>query len=104
MVHRRKAKVGYVTSNRMDKTVTVAVKYLTRHRLYKKLIRRQTKFKAHDESNSCQVGDKVAIVETRPLSKTKRWRVVEVLVTSQGRETELTELKEAVLKEDDTNV
>lgn len=104
MVHRRKTKVGYVISNRMDKTVTVAVKYLTHHRLYKKLIRRQTKFKAHDESNSCQVGDKVTIVETRPLSKTKRWRVVEVLVTPQGRETELTELEEAVLKEDDTNV
>ena len=88
-MHRRVTKVGCVISNRMDKTVTVAVDYVTYHPLYKKLIRRKTKFKAHDESNNCQVGDTVMIAETRPLSKTKRWRVVETLTGFKGEETEL---------------
>jgi small subunit ribosomal protein S17 len=67
--------IGTVVSNKMDKSVTVMVERLVKHQLYKKYIRRQTKFAAHDESNVCGVGDKVLITESRPLSKTKRWRV-----------------------------
>ena len=74
-----KVRVGVVTSNAMDKTVTVAVERTVPHPLYKKAVKRTKKFKAHDEQNACQVGDVVRIEETRPLSKTKRWRVVEVL-------------------------
>ena len=77
---RRKVRVGRVVSDRMDKTVVVAVERRVRHRLYGKSIRHVTKFKAHDEANAYQVGDMVRIVETRPLSKTKRWRVTELLV------------------------
>lgn len=76
---RRKERVGVVTSNAMDKTVTVAVERLVPHRLYKKAIKRTKRFKAHDHGNACQVGDLVRITETRPLSKTKRWRVVEIV-------------------------
>ena len=76
---RRKERVGFVTSAAMQKTVTVAVERLVPHRLYKKAIKRTKKFKAHDEQNSCAVGDLVRIIETRPLSKTKRWRVVEIV-------------------------
>lgn len=76
---RRKERVGVVTSNAMDKTVTVAVERLVPHRLYKKAIKRTKKFKAHDHDNACHVGDLVRISETRPLSKTKRWRVVEIV-------------------------
>lgn len=75
----RKVKVGTVTSNKMDKTVVVAVVTSTRHPLYKKIIKKRTKFYAHDEKNICQIGDQVRIMETRPLSKLKHWRVVEVL-------------------------
>ncbi|NOX36122.1 MAG: 30S ribosomal protein S17 [Calditrichaeota bacterium] len=75
----RKTRVGVVVSDKMDKTVVVAVERLVKHPLYKKYIKRTKKFKAHDERNECQVGDKVKIMETRPLSKTKRWRVVEIL-------------------------
>ncbi len=75
----RKTRVGVVVSNKMDKTVVVAVERLVKHPLYKKYIKRTKKFKAHDERNECQVGDKVKIMEARPLSKTKRWRVVEIL-------------------------
>ncbi|RMG68839.1 MAG: 30S ribosomal protein S17 [Calditrichaeota bacterium] len=75
----RKTRVGVVVSDKMDKTVVVAVERLVQHPLYKKYIRKTTKFKAHDEKNEAQVGDKVRIMETRPLSKTKRWRVVEIL-------------------------
>jgi len=63
----------------MDKTVVVAVKRLTQHPVYKKTVKKITKFKAHDEGNSCKIGDKVSIVESRPLSKDKRWRVLEVI-------------------------
>ncbi|NLY90276.1 MAG: 30S ribosomal protein S17 [Firmicutes bacterium] len=76
---RRKTRVGRVISDKMDKTVVVAVERLEQHPLYKKTIRRTTKFKAHDENNQCRVGDEVEIMETRPLSKDKRWRVVAVL-------------------------
>jgi small subunit ribosomal protein S17 len=75
----RKSQVGIVTSSAMQKTVTVAVDRLVQHRLYKKTLRRTSKFLAHDESGACGVGDRVRIVETRPLSARKRWRVVEVL-------------------------
>jgi len=76
---RRKVRVGKVVSDKMDKTVTVAVESMIRHPLYKKTIKRTTKFKAHDEVNEARVGDVVQIAETRPLSKTKRWRVVKIL-------------------------
>jgi small subunit ribosomal protein S17 len=76
---RRKTRVGVVVSDKMDKTVVVAVRDTSRHHLYGKIIRRTTKFKAHDASNACGIGDRVLIAETRPLSKTKRWRVQEIL-------------------------
>ncbi len=75
----RKRFIGEVVSNAMNKTVVVRVERITEHPLYKKKIKRDTKFKAHDEGNVCSVGDKVLIEETRPLSKTKRWRVVAIL-------------------------
>ncbi|WPX10147.1 30S ribosomal protein S17 [Caldicellulosiruptor danielii] len=75
----RKTRVGVVVSDKMDKTVVVAVERLVQHPLYKKTIKRTTKFKAHDENNECRIGDKVLIMETRPLSKEKRWRVVQIL-------------------------
>lgn len=75
----RKERVGVVTSTAMNKTITVAVERLKEHRLYKKALRQTKKFKAHDENETCQVGDLVRIRETRPLSKTKRWRLVEVV-------------------------
>ncbi len=76
---RRKSKIGNVVSNKMDKSVVVSVERLIRHSLYKKYFRKTSKFMVHDEENQCQVGDKVQIVETRPLSKLKRWRLVEVI-------------------------
>lgn len=71
--------VGTVTSNKANKTVTVLVERLVKHRLYLKYVRRRTKFAAHDERNDCRIGDKVLISESRPISKTKRWRVVKVV-------------------------
>lgn len=76
---RRKALVGVVVSDKMHKTVVVMVERLVRHEAFGKMIRRRTKVKAHDEDNRCGIGDKVAIVETRPLSKEKHWRILEVL-------------------------
>lgn len=75
----RKTRVGKVVSDKMDKTVVVAIEDNVRHPLYKKIVKRTVKFKAHDEQNVCGVGDKVMIMETRPLSKDKRWRVVEIV-------------------------
>ena len=75
----KQEKVGRVVSNKNDKTVVVAVDFLRRHRLYKKMLRRTSKFHAHDEHNECQLGDLVRIVETRPISKLKHWRVAEIL-------------------------
>ncbi len=75
----RKTRVGRVVSDKMDKTVVVAIVDNVRHPLYKKIVKRTVKLKAHDEANSCFVGDKVQIMETRPLSKDKRWRVVSIL-------------------------
>ena len=76
---KRKAKVGRVVSDKMDKTIVVSVERLARHRLYKRVIRLTTKFKAHDERNEARVGDTVRIEESRPLSATKRWRLVEIV-------------------------
>jgi len=76
---KRKVREGVVTSDKMDKTITVKVERSVRHRLYKRTIRQSVTFKAHDEKNECKTGDKVRIVETRPLSATKRWRLLEVL-------------------------
>jgi small subunit ribosomal protein S17 len=75
----RKEREGIVVSDKMEKTVVVAVEDRVRHPLYGKIIRRTTKYKAHDEANTCGVGDRVRLMETRPLSATKRWRVVEIL-------------------------
>jgi small subunit ribosomal protein S17 len=76
---RRKTREGLVISDKMDKTVTVEVEDRVKHPLYGKVIRRSSKLKAHDEQNACGVGDRVLLMETRPLSATKRWRVVEIL-------------------------
>ncbi len=76
---RRKERVGIVTSNAMNKTITVAVEGVRYHSLYKKARKSTKKFKAHDEKNECNVGDQVRIQETRPLSKTKRWRLTEII-------------------------
>ena len=75
----RKTKLGTVVSNKMDKTVVVSVKRKVRHSIYGKIVKRTYKLKAHDENNSCNIGDKVKVMETRPLSKDKRWRVVEII-------------------------
>jgi small subunit ribosomal protein S17 len=80
---KRKVRLGQVVSNRMDKTVVVEVSGPKRHPLYKKIIRRVVKYKAHDEKNECQVGDKVRIIETRPLSREKRWRVAEIIAKGE---------------------
>lgn len=75
----RKTRTGKVVSDKMDKTIVVAIETLVRHPLYGKSIKRTTRFKAHDENNECKIGDKVKIMETRPLSKDKRWRLVEII-------------------------
>jgi small subunit ribosomal protein S17 len=77
--NRRKVREGLVVSDKMDKTVVVIVEDRVKHPLYGKVMRRNTKLKAHDENNACGIGDRVQIMETRPLSATKRWRVVEIL-------------------------
>ncbi len=79
----RQIKSGRVVSNKMDKTVVVRVDYLKPHPLYRKIIRKTRKFHAHDEDNACQMGDIVRIEETRPLSKMKRWRVIEIVKRSE---------------------
>jgi small subunit ribosomal protein S17 len=75
----RKVRVGKVVSDKMDKTIVVAVEGSVAHPLYKKIIRRTYRLKAHDENNECRVGDRVRVMETRPLSKEKRWRLVEII-------------------------
>ena len=75
----RKTEVGRVVSNKMDKTVVVAIEDSVKHPLYKKVINRTVKLKAHDENNECSIGDRVRVMETRPLSKEKRWRLVEII-------------------------
>jgi small subunit ribosomal protein S17 len=75
----RKTRVGLVTSNKMDKTITVKVERKVKHPLYGKFLKKSTSFHAHDEKNECSIGDTVRIMESRPMSKTKRWRLVEVV-------------------------
>ena len=77
--NRRKVKIGTVVSNKMDKTIVVAIEYNVKHPLYGKIVKRTYKLKAHDENNECKVGDRVKVMETRPLSKDKRWRLVEII-------------------------
>lgn len=77
--NQRKQRVGTVVSDKMDKTVVISIQDNVRHPLYKKIIKRTAKLKAHDENNSCGIGDRVLVMETRPISKDKRWRVVEIL-------------------------
>ncbi len=86
MEGKRKIRVGCVVSDRMDKTVVVAVETPKRHPLYKKTLKRAVRYKAHDEKNQCGLGDIVKIVETRPLSKQKRWRVAEVITKGEVAE------------------
>ncbi len=83
MEKKRKTRFGRVVSNKMDKTVVIAVETLRHHPLYKKTIRRTVKYKAHDEKNECGLGDRVRIVETRPLSRQKRWRVAEIITKGE---------------------
>ena len=80
---RRKVRTGVVVSNKMDKSIVVAVEYRTKHKLYDKIVKRTIKLKAHDEGNECQIGDRVRVMETRPLSKDKRWRLVEIIEKAQ---------------------
>ncbi len=75
----RKTKLGVVSSNKMDKTITISVERKVKHPLYGKFVKKSTKFHAHDEKNECSIGDTVKIMESRPVSKTKRWRLVEVI-------------------------
>jgi len=79
----RKVRIGRVVSNKMDKTIVVAVETNVKHPLYKKIVKTTYKLKAHDENNECNIGDKVKVMETRPLSKEKRWRLVEILEKAQ---------------------
>src|SRR6185312_5908196 len=81
---RRQQKVGLVVSNKMDKTIVVAVESLKRHRIYKRTYKQTKRFHAHDEENTCQIGDVVRIEESRPLSKTKHWRLVEIIKRGSG--------------------
>ena len=83
MEKKRKTRFGRVVSDKMDKTVVVAVETPKRHPLYKKVVRKVTKFKAHDKNNECRLGDMVRIVETRPLSAQKRWRVAEIIARKE---------------------
>ena len=75
----RKTEIGKVVSNKMDKTIVIAIETSVKHPLYKKIIKRTVKLKAHDENNDCTIGDRVRVMETRPLSKEKRWRLVEII-------------------------
>ncbi|MEN6315483.1 MAG: 30S ribosomal protein S17 [Clostridiaceae bacterium] len=75
----RKTRIGKVVSDKMDKTIVVAIETSVKHPLYKKIVKRTYKLKAHDEKNECNIGDKVKVMETRPLSKDKRWRLVEII-------------------------
>ncbi len=79
----RKERIGKVISNKMDKTIVVAIEEHVKHPIYKKVMKRTYKLKAHDENNQCGIGDKVSVMETRPLSKDKRWRLVEIVEKAQ---------------------
>ena len=92
MEKKRKTRVGRVVSDKMDKTVVVTVETLKHHPLYKKTIRRAVKYKAHDERNECRLGDTVKIIETRPLSREKRWRVAEIITKGEVAEVQPKEI------------
>ena len=79
----RKSRIGKVVSDKMQKTIVVAIEEIVQHKLYKKAVKRTVKFKAHDENNDAHIGDRVQIMETRPLSKQKRWRLVKILEKAQ---------------------
>jgi small subunit ribosomal protein S17 len=96
---RRKQMIGVVVSNKMDKTAVVAVERRMRHPLYRKIVRRTTKYKAHDATNSSNLGDVVRIVETRPLSREKRWRIAEVIARGNVAEIKPTEIGTTELAE-----
>ena len=93
MDKRRKSRVGRVVSNKMDKTAVVAVETRRHHPIYKKTVRRITRYKVHDEMNECQPGDTVRLEETRPLSKEKRWRVAEIIIKAEQLEVRPAELE-----------
>ena len=92
MEEKRKTRFGRVVGNRMDKTVIVAVETPKRHPLYKKTVKRAVKYKAHDEKNKCRLGDMVRIIETRPLSRHKRWRVAEIITKGEIAEVQPKEI------------
>jgi len=92
MEKKRKIRVGRVVSNKMDKTVVVTVETFRHHPLYKKTIKRVVRYKVHDEKNECRLGDTVKIVETRPLSKEKRWRVAEIITKGEVAEVQPKEI------------
>ncbi len=93
MEKKRKTRLGLVVSNKMDKTAVVTVETLRRHPLYKKTIKRAVRYKVHDENNECQLGDKVKIIECRPLSRHKRWRVMEILSKGEVAEVQPREIE-----------
>lgn len=97
---RRKIRVGRVVSQKMDKTVVVSVEWSQPHRIYKKNVKRWNKFMVHDEENSCNLGDTVRIVETRPLSKTKRWKVTEIIQKGDVAEVQPEEITVPRMNED----
>ena len=97
---RRKIRVGRVVSQKMDKTVVVSVEWSQPHRIYKKNVKRWNKFMVHDEENSCNLGDTVRIVETRPLSKTKRWKVTEIIQKGDVAEVQPGEITVPAMNED----
>lgn len=94
METKRKTRIGNVVSTKMDKTAVVAVETLKRHPLYRKTFKRVVKYKAHDEDNQCKLGDKVRIIETRPLSRHKRWRVAEIIIREEMAEIKPQEITE----------
>lgn len=96
----KKTKVGQVLSNKMHKTVVVRVEAYRHHSVYKKTIRNVVKYKAHDEKNECAIGDRVRIVETRPLSREKRWRVSEIIVKAAAIEVKPEEIEPKLIKEE----
>jgi small subunit ribosomal protein S17 len=100
VTQKQKLRVGTVVGTKMDKTVVVAVRWEQRHRLYSKNIRRITKFYVHDESNQCSLGDVVRIQETRALSKTKRWKLLEILRSREVADVKPQELDEGLLSEE----
>ena len=93
MEKKRKTRLGLVVSNKMDKTAVVTVETLRRHPLYKKTIKRAVRYKVHDENNECQLGDKVKIIECRPLSRHKRWRVMAILSKGEVAEVQPREIE-----------